>query len=128
MGILRFSTKNYPLCATAVDGMNFLAKLFQSSVGYSAINTARSALSLILILPDNTTFGSHPLVSRLLKVVFELRPALPKYQSIWDISVVLNLLGSWHIQNISLKHLSLELAMLLVLTTSQRVHDKHFKF
>ena len=56
--------------------MNFLAELFQSGVGYSAINTARSALSSILILPDNTTFGSHPLVSRLkvLKGVFELRP------------------------------------------------------
>ena len=83
-----------PLCATAVDGMNFLAELFQSGVGYSAIKTARSALSSILILPDNTTFGPHPLVSRLLKGVSELRFALPKYQSIWDISVVLNLLGS----------------------------------
>ena len=101
--------------------MNFLAELFQSGVGYSAINTARSALSSILILLDNTIFGSHPLVSRLLKGVFELRPASPKYQSIWDISVVLNLLGSWPIQNISLKHLSLKLTMLLALNTSQRV-------
>ena len=106
---------------TAVDGMNFLAELFQSGLGYSAISTARSALSSILILLDNTTFGSHPLVSRLLKGVFELRPALPKYQNIWDISVVLNLLGSWHIQNVCLKHLSLKLTMLLALTTSQRV-------
>ena len=101
--------------------MNFLAELFESGVGYSAINTARSALSSILILPDNTTFGSHPLASRLLKGVFELRPALPKYQSIWGITVVLNLLGSWNIQNISLKHLTLKLTMLLALTTSQRV-------
>ena len=35
--------------------------------------------------------------------------------------MVLNLLGSWPIQNISLKHLSLKLTMLLALTTSQRV-------
>ena len=27
-----------PLCATTVDGKNFLAELFQSGVGYSAIN------------------------------------------------------------------------------------------
>ena len=33
----------------------------------------------------------------------------------------LNLVGSWHIQNISLKHLSLKLTILLALTTSQRV-------
>ena len=83
--------------------MNFLAELFQSGAGYSAVNTARSALSSILMLPGNTTFGSHPLVSRLLKGVFELRPALPKYQSIWDISVVLNMLECWPIQNISFK-------------------------
>ena len=101
--------------------MNFLAELFLFGVGYSAINTAQSVLSSKLILPDNTIFGSHPLVSRLLKGVFALRPALPKYQSIWDISVFLNLVGSWHIQNISLKHLSLKLTMLLALTTSQRV-------
>ena len=74
-----------------------------------------------MLLPGNITFGAHPLVSRLLKGVFELCPALPKYQSIWDISVVLNLLGSWKIQNISLKHLFLKLKMLLGLTTSQRV-------
>ena len=64
-----------PLCATAVVGMNFLAELFLFGVGYSAINTAQSALSSKLILPDNTTFGSHPLVSRMLKGVFALRPA-----------------------------------------------------
>ena len=84
-----------PLPATAAEGMNFLAGLFQSGAGYSTINAARSALSSILLLPGNLKFGSHPLVSRLLKGVFELRPALPKHQSIWDISVVLNLLGSW---------------------------------
>ena len=106
---------------TAVDEMNFLADLFQSGVGYSAINTARIALSSILILLDNTTFGSHILFSRLLKDVFELRPALPKCQNIWDNSVFLDLLGSWHIQNVSLKHLPLKLTMLLALTTSQRV-------
>ena len=111
--------------ATVVDGMNFLAELFQSGAGYSAVSTARSALSSILMLPGNTTFGSHPLVSRLLTSVFELRPALPKYQSIWDISVILNVLECWPIQNISLKHLSLKLTMLLALATSQRVQTLH---
>ena len=114
-----------PLQATVVDGMNFLAELFQPGAGYSAVDTARSALSPILMLPGNTTFGSHPHVSRLLKGVFELRSALPKYQSIWDISVVLNMLECWPIQNISLKHLSLKLTMLLALTTSQRVQTLH---
>jgi len=48
--------------AASIDnGIDFLATLFASGLGYSAINTARSALSSVLALPDNTTFGSHPL-------------------------------------------------------------------
>ena len=101
--------------------MNFLAEIFQSGAGYSAVSTARSALSSILMLPGNTTFGSHPLLPRLLQGVFELRPPLPIYPSIWDIFVVPNMLESWQIHNISLKHLSLKLTMLLALTSSQRV-------
>ena len=107
--------------------MNFLAELFQSGAGCSAVNTARSALSLILMFPDNIKFGSHPLVSRLLKGVFELPPALPKYQSIWDIFVVLNMQECWQIQSISFKHVTLKLTMFLALTTSQRVQTSELK-
>ncbi|CAB3997611.1 Enzymatic poly, partial [Paramuricea clavata] len=78
-----------PIHPTISDGINFLSSLYESGVGYSAINTARSALSSILLLPGNVSFGSHPLATRLLKGVFELRPSLPKYQDTWDISVVI---------------------------------------
>ena len=75
-----------PLRAAVADGLNFLASLFQSGSSYSAlvpyVNTARSALSSILSMQDNTKFVSHPLVSRLLKGVFEHRPSLPKYDVI----------------------------------------------
>ena len=98
-----------------------MTRLYHAGGSYSAVNTARSALSSVLLFPANTTFGSHPIVSRLLKGIFELRPALPKYQGIWDVSVVLNLLGNWQIQDLSLKDLSFKLTMLLALTTSQRV-------
>ena len=75
--------------ATVENGIDFLATLFSSGLGYSAINTARSALSSVLLLPNNTTFGSHPLVTRFLKGVFELKPSLPRYSVIWDVGVVL---------------------------------------
>ena len=41
------------LDASVENGINFLATLFTSGLGYSAINTARSALSSVLILPNN---------------------------------------------------------------------------
>ena len=48
------------LDASVENGIDFLATLFTSGLGYSAINTARSVLSSVLILPNNITFGTHP--------------------------------------------------------------------
>ena len=90
-------------------------------MGYSAINTARCALSSVLALPGNVSFGSHPLTTRLLKGVFELKPSLPRYQDTWDVSVVLKLLENWNLDKITLKDFSLKLTMLLAITTSQRI-------
>ena len=63
-------------------------------LGYSAINTARSALSSVIMLGHNTTFGEHPLVTRFLKGIFELKPSLPRYSVIWDVGTVLKYLQS----------------------------------
>ena len=75
--------------STVEQGIEFLASLYEDGLGYSAINTARSALSSVLTLPGNVTFGNRPLVSRFLKGVFELKPSLPRYNRIWDVGVVL---------------------------------------
>lgn len=69
-----------PICPSVEDGINFLAELYDSGIGYSAINTARSAVSSIITLPNNSSFGAHPMVCRFLKGVFELKPSLPKIQ------------------------------------------------
>lgn len=61
--------------ASVENGIDFLATLFTSGLGYSAINTARSALSSVLILPNNITFEAHPLAARFLKGLFELKPS-----------------------------------------------------
>ena len=66
------------LDASVENGIDFPATLFTSGLGYSAINTAQSALSFVLILPNNITFGTHSLVARFLKGVFELKPSLPR--------------------------------------------------
>ena len=62
--------------ATVANGIDFLATLFSPGLGYSAINTARSALSSVMVPPNNITFGSHPLVVRFVKAVFELNPSV----------------------------------------------------
>ena len=60
------------------NGIDFLVSLYKSGLGYSAINTARSALSSLLVLEDEVKFGEHPLVARCMKGIFNLKPALPK--------------------------------------------------
>ena len=57
--------------------LEFLTQLYESGLGYSAINTARSAISSFVIV-DNTPAGQIPIIQRFLKGVFNLRPTLPK--------------------------------------------------
>ena len=57
------------------------------------MNTARSALSLVIFPPDGGTLGNHPLVCRLLiKGVFGTRPSLLRLQCIGDVAIVLKYL------------------------------------
>ena len=80
-----------PVTTSITNGVNFLASLFyEQNLGYSAINTARSALSTVFPLQNNCTFGQNHIVKRLLRGVFNQRPALPKYSCTWDVNIVLN--------------------------------------
>ncbi|XP_028392200.1 uncharacterized protein LOC114531256 [Dendronephthya gigantea] len=113
-------------CPGVMHAVEFLGSLYASGLSYSAINTARSALSTILPMENGVTFGDHPLVSRTMKGIFELRPALPRYSEIWDVNVVLNYLKNQGIPAaLSLKQLTLKLTMLLCLLTGQRCQTVH---
>ena len=68
-----------PLQPTIDQVIDFLTHLFISGIGYSAMNTARCALSTFVILEGNISVGSHPLVKRFLKAVYQCRPAFPLY-------------------------------------------------
>ena len=61
-------------------------------LSYSSINTARSELSSILKLENCDNFGTHPLVTRFMKGIYELIKPKPKYNQIWDVSQVLDYL------------------------------------
>ena len=106
--------------------IEFLTELFHTGIEYSAINTARSALSSIILLPGERPVGEHPLICRFLKGVFELRPALPKYTEMWDVGIVLRYLKTLYPpQDITLKQLTLKTTTLLCLLTGQRSHTIH---
>ena len=105
---------------------NFLAHLFQEGASYSAINTARSALSAYLPLVNNCTVGNHPSVCKLVKGVFEKRPALPKYADTWDVKDVLKYLKLCvPLEKLSLKEITLKTCTLLSLVTGQRGQAIH---
>ena len=74
------------------DVCNFLADLFKKGSSYSALNSARSALSAFVPQSGGGAVGNHPLVCRLLKGCFEQRPALPRYTETWDVDIVLGYL------------------------------------
>lgn len=108
------------------NAIEFLTDIFQSGLGYSAVNTARSALSSIIVLPNGSTFGEHPLVRRFVKGVFELKPSLPKYNEIWDVGLVLEHLRTLpELELISLKDHTRKLATFLCLLTGQRCQTIH---
>ena len=60
-----------PLNASIIEGIEFLTELFhKENAGYSTINTARSALALILKPFQGLTFGKQTIVQRFMKGIF----------------------------------------------------------
>lgn len=116
-----------PKCSSLSLGLDFLYYLHVQKYSYSAINTARSALSTLMLIGKNRTpFGSHHLVSRFMKGIFQEKPALPRYCHIWDSNVVIEFLTSLKCsRKLSLKLLTLKLVTLLALLSVQRVQTIH---
>lgn len=82
-------------------------------------------LSSILQLNSNLslTLGQIPVVhvKRLMKGIFELRPALPRYKSIWDVSLVFtHFRGQTLASQLSLKDITVKLTLFLSLLSGQR--------
>ena len=115
-----------PNSASLGDGLEFLHDQYENGLSYSAINTARSALSTIIFLPDGSSFGNHALVIRFLKGVFETRPSLPRYKDIWNVSVVLDYLKTLSpLEELNLKDITHKTVMLVTLLSGQRCQTVH---
>ena len=102
----------------AVAVLDFLSELFDKGLTYSAINCARR--HFYVSLNDGSAVGQNPLVCRLLKGVFQTRPAKPKYTDVWDVQVLLPYLATLHtVESLTLKQLTSKLVMLLLLVSGQ---------
>ena len=107
------------------DIIEFLTDIFNTGVGYSAINTARSALSTFISI-QGFTAGNHPLVKRFAKGAFNLRPALPRNLVTWDTNLVLKYITTLApVRRIGLKDLTLKLTIMLALLSGQRCQTLH---
>lgn len=116
-------------CERELDSLagviQFLTSLFEKNLSNSSLNTGRSALSTIITV-DGMSIGNHPLVVRFLKGVFNLRPTVPRYKGVWDVSIVLRFLKTLSpASSLSLKNLSLKMVMLPSLVTAQRGQTLH---
>ena len=75
---------------------------------------------------DGCVIGSHLIVSRFTKGIFQLRMPTPKYLVTWDVSVVLGYLKTLSPKNsLSLKQSTLKLAMLMALISFNRCDSLH---
>ena len=67
------------------------------------------------------TFGEHPLVTRFLKGVFELKPSLLRHAFVWDVGTVLRYMQSMTpMTDMTLAMLTKKLTTLLALVTALR--------
>ena len=103
------------------DVINFLAELYNKGYQYRSLNSYRSAISTVHLEVDDHPVGQLPLVSRMLKGVFNERPPLPRYSSFWDVGLVLRYLK--HLgsnDSLSLHLLTIKSVMLLALARPSR--------
>ena len=83
-----------PFSGPVSEVANFLAFLFQEGYQYNSVNAYRSAISSVHEKVDGLPIGQHPLVTRLIKGIFNVRPPIPHYSSTWDVQIILNYLES----------------------------------
>ena len=83
---LRYCKSSPGLLSTAPSVnqvIEYLTSLYTSGLQYRTINVHRSALSMTLKPVDGFNFGEHPLIRRLMKGIFNVRPPKPKLVPSW---------------------------------------------
>ena len=105
--------------ASLADILLYLTEFFNDRVPSHSVNPAHSAICNTHSKEDGHSLGGgggHPLVTQLMKGMFNSRPPKPKYSHTWDVTLVTKYLASLGSNRLlSLKQLSLKLPMLFCL-------------
>lgn len=97
--------------------LEFFTELFNKGASYGSLNSYRSAMAQVFGPSISQDFR----MKRFFRGVYHLRPSKPRYENTWDPTLVLDYLRSLENNKLSLENLSYKLAMLLALSTGQRV-------
>ncbi|XP_050305029.1 uncharacterized protein LOC126742419 [Anthonomus grandis grandis] len=97
--------------------LKFLCIHFEKGASYGTLNSYRSAIAQVL----GPSIAQDFRVKRFFQGVYQLRPSKPKYTNTWGPSIVLNFVKKLNNDHITLEYLTYKLAILLALTTGQRV-------
>ena len=110
-----------PITPSLNQVIEYLTSLYTAGLQYRTINVHRSALSMTLKPVEGFNVGEHPLVRRLLKGVFNVRPPKKKLVPSWSVQKVLDTLAEWSPSaQLDLKTLTYKTAMLVSLATAKR--------
>ena len=112
-----------PVSTSVVNIMQFLTDQFDSGLQYRTVNTLRSAISTTHPEIEGSAVGSHPLVSRLMKGMFNSRPPAPRYTSSWDVREVVSFLSKYKSATLSTLQLGKKAVTLLALVNADRCSD-----
>lgn len=113
------NTNNLDFFSSSIPNIiSFLTDRFNRGSSYNTLNSTRSALSLII----GPRLSEDDRIKRFLKGVFKLRPTIPKYDHVWDVSLVLNHFKNNNSNNnMSLEDLTKKAVTLIAISTGHRI-------
>ena len=72
--------------------IEFLTKIFDSTVGYSSVSIARSTLSSPM--DNGISFGKHFVVQLFIEGIFNVSLIFSRLFAVWDLDIVLDYLSN----------------------------------
>ena len=101
----------------------FVVALHKKGLKFSVFQTARAAINNFVQISGGAAFRSHYLIKRFMQGIHIIKPSLPRYNTIWDVQVVLSYMEK--MKHLTLLELSSKLCMLFLLITAQRCQTLH---
>lgn len=117
-----FCTENSqdPFIASDTTILKCLTKGFAEGANYGTLNSLRPVIALI----NSLNTSESPLITRFFRGVFKLRPTISKYQSTWNVDIMLKKLKEWSpSKSLELSRLTIKLTMLLALGSAFRAQS-----